>query len=341
MRNLSSIRTPLATTQVMGNMPLVTAIIATYNRASLVGKAIESILEQTYENIEVIVVDDGSTDNTQRVLMSFGDRVRVIRQDNAGPGAARNRGIAAAEGEIVAFLDSDDLWMPKKIERQVALLQRVDESVPCCVCDAEMRFTGRPTATSFQNFLLKPAVEEGLWLNASEVLTSRFVLFNQMAAIRRGALERVGGFNEGLRFLEDYDLALRLSLLGAFAFIREPLVIWHQGSEGSLSAEARQHETRLRELEVKVRGDLLERLEVDGNHEALKRQMRGALTKSRRKLWIANLRQMRSWGPATVGYFLERLEHYSEAASRRSPWFIEMKTAPLTAQAACLPAETT
>jgi glycosyltransferase involved in cell wall biosynthesis len=97
----------LASAQFMRNLPLVTAIVATYNRANLVGKVIESILGQTYQNIGVVVVDDGSTDDTPNVLRQFGDRIRPIYQDNAGPGAARNRGIAAARGEIVAFLDSD------------------------------------------------------------------------------------------------------------------------------------------------------------------------------------------------------------------------------------------
>jgi glycosyltransferase involved in cell wall biosynthesis len=313
----------------MRNEPCVTAIIATYNRAHLVSKAIESILGQTYQNIEVIVVDDGSTDDTQNVLKQFGDRVRVIRQDNAGPGAARNRGFAASRGDIIACLDSDDIWLPRKIDRQVAVLQRLSESVPCCLCSAELHFTDRPRLTSFQSALLRPEDEEGLWLNVPEVLTNRFVLFNQMAAIRRGALEKVGGFNEQLRFLEDYDLALRLSLLGPFAFIREPLVIWHQGSEGSLSEEAYRRMSHLRELEIRIREDHLVRLDADGNHEILKGQMRAALTKARRRLRIADLKQEESWGAVALGYILDKLEHYSDAANRRSPWFIEMKTMPL------------
>ena len=307
----------------------MTAIVATYNRSRLVGKAIESILGQTYPNIEVIVVDDGSTDDTQDTLRQFGDQVRVISQANAGPSAARNRGVAAARGEIVAFLDSDDLWLPEKIERQVALLQSTDGSVPCCVCDAEMRFTNRPTATSFSNFLLDPVRQQGLWSNVSEVLTDRFVLFNQMAAVRRSAFEKVGGFNEKLRFMEDYDLALRLSLLGPFAFIREPLVIWNQGSAGSLSAEAHQQMSRLKEIEVRIREELLSELNGSDNRLNLKRQMRVSLRKARRRLWIARLQQMPSWGAARLGYFLNRMVHYSDAVNRRSPWFVQMRTTPL------------
>jgi glycosyltransferase involved in cell wall biosynthesis len=90
--------------------PLVSAIIPTYNRASLVCAAIDSVRQQTYENVEIIVVDDGSTDDTQARLKVYGDSVRVVVQDNTGPAAARNLGIELSRGEIVAFLDSDDMW---------------------------------------------------------------------------------------------------------------------------------------------------------------------------------------------------------------------------------------
>jgi glycosyltransferase involved in cell wall biosynthesis len=309
--------------------PLVTAVIATYNRANLVSRAIRSILDQTYKNVEIIVVDDGSTDDTQRVLRQFVDQVRVIHQENAGPSAARNRGIAAAKGEIVAFLDSDDLWLPKKIERQVSALQRAGASVACCVCNAELQFSDSSRVTSFQRACIRPNVEEGLWLNAAEVLTDRFLLFNQVAAVRLSALKHVSGFNEKLRFLEDYDLALRLSLDGPFAFIQEPLAIWHQGSEGSLSGEANQQAVNLRELEVRIREDILGRLEEGGGHQLLREQMRGALKNARRRLQITRLRQRQSSGPEIAGYLLDRIQHYYDAAKRRSPWFIEMKTATL------------
>ena len=304
-------------------------MVATYNRANLVGKSIKSILEQTYKNIEIIVVDDGSTDDTPHALSRFGDRIRMIYQENAGPSAARNHGIAEAKGEIVAFLDSDDQWLPKKIERQVSALQRVDSSVPCCVCNAELRFASRPRRTSFRNACLNPAQEEGLWSNTTEVLTDRYLFFNQVAAVRRSALEKVGGFNENLRFLEDYDLALRLSLLGPFAFIREPLVIWNQGSEGSLSAEAAGRMAGLREIEVKIREDVLVDLLTMGGNNPLEKQMHNAIARTRRRLWIAGLREKRASFSALSGYVFDRIEHYCDAAIRRSPWFIPMKTTPL------------
>jgi len=312
-------------TESAGATPLVTAIVATYNRANLVGRAIESILAQTYRNIEVIVVDDGSTDNTQQVLGKFGDQVRVITQANAGPGAARNRGIAKAQGEIVAFLDSDDQWMPRKIERQVSALQKAGKRAPCCICNAELRFSNGSRLTCFRNALLNPTEDEGLWSNATEVLADRFVLFNQMVAVRRSAFEEIGGFNEELGFLEDYDLALRLSLLGPFAFIREPLTIWNQGSDG-LSNAGHKQAARLKEFEVKIFENVLKNVGNQGDHNALESQMRSALAKARRTLWIARLRQKGSSSQEILGYLLDRVQHYCDAVRRRSPWFIEMKT---------------
>src|SRR5271156_951931 len=192
----------------METFPLVTAIIATYNRGYIVCEAIESILQQTYGKVELIVVDDGSTDNTQDKLREYGERIRVIYQRNSGPAAAWNSGIQSSRGEIIAFLGSDDIWFPTFVERQVSVLQRCDQSVPCCLANAVLSFRNGKHTTAFDNAPVDPAHEEGIWSNVSDVLTTRFILFGQTVAIRRNALERVR-FDEGLRYLEDYDLALR------------------------------------------------------------------------------------------------------------------------------------
>lgn len=118
---------------------LVSIIIPAFNRESTIAASVESALAQDHPKIEVIVVDDGSTDGTIGELERFGDRIVVIRQPNAGPSAARNRGVANAKGEIVAFLDSDDLWLPGKVSRQVALMERASSRLVCCVCNAEVK----------------------------------------------------------------------------------------------------------------------------------------------------------------------------------------------------------
>lgn len=211
---------------------IISVIIPTYNRAETVDRSIASVLGQSYQPIEVIVVDDGSTDHTTEVLSSYGDRIRVIRQENRGPSAARNTGVAACIGKIVAFLDSDDTWEVGKLERQVRLLERGGKEVVCCVCNAELISKGGPHQTSFGVANVLSDLREGYWINPAPILASRFILFNQVVAIRKEAFVRVGGFKEHMRLLEDHDLAFRLALLGPWAFISDPLVRKYNDEDG-------------------------------------------------------------------------------------------------------------
>ena len=116
--------------QSPGEPGLVSVLIPTFNRAYILGKTIESVLAQTYQSLEIIVVDDGSTDDTRTLVATFDSRVRYIYQENAGLAAARNAGLAAAQGEFIAFQDSDDLWLPWKLQAQVALMRRFPGSGP-------------------------------------------------------------------------------------------------------------------------------------------------------------------------------------------------------------------
>lgn len=212
---------------------LVSAIIPTYNREGTIERAINSVLAQTYADLEIIVVDDGSTDGTVDCLGKFGSRVKILQQANRGPSAARNAGVALSRGEILAFLDSDDEWHPEKIEKQVELLEQWGERMVCCVCNAELHgLLGGKAHTSFARACLWPGTESGCWSNPSRVLATRFLLFNQVVAVRREFLQRTGGFREDLHLLEDHDLAFRLSLLGPWGFIRTPLVVKHNDPEG-------------------------------------------------------------------------------------------------------------
>lgn len=221
------------------NRPLVSVVIPAYNRAHSVQRSVESVLKQTYQPFEIIVVDDGSTDGTTDVLQRFGDRIQVFRQPNRGPSSARNAGVAQASGEIIAFLDSDDTWKPEKLERQVTLLSNAGSLVPCCVCNAETIADGPRGPDSFEIAGVKTALGEGYWLNPAELIATRFLLFNQVAAIRREAFEKIGGFKEDMRILEDHDLAFRLSLLGPWAFIADCLVTKYDQPDG-IGVQARQ-----------------------------------------------------------------------------------------------------
>ena len=308
--------------------PLVSVIIPTYNRAATIAEAVESVLCQTHREIEVVVVDDGSTDSTLEVLCAFGDRIQVIRQKNAGPSAARNRGVRESMGEIIAFLDSDDLWLPDKIRQQVELMEQGGEGMCCCVCNAESKdLDGKPEGTSFELAGFRPGIPRGEWLNPGEVLATGFLLFNQVVAVRRAAFEKVGGFKTSLRLLEDFDLAIRLSSQGKWGFICDPLVIKRKETIG-IGVEC--HMDRV--LHVKVSYDTLRAiLYEDCNMSSATRRL---LTGSCRELycrllaerWIADARGQRNFlGRLTVWFFRIR-----RSFLRRSPWWPRLDVRPLS-----------
>jgi glycosyltransferase involved in cell wall biosynthesis len=307
--------------------PLVSAIIPTYNRAHIVCEAVESVLAQTYSNIEVIVVDDGSKDDTLARLQQFGDRIRVVSQHNAGPAAARNRGIAMSRGELIAFLDSDDLWLPAKIERQVALLERAGESVPCCLSNIMMKWNSGDRA-SFDMAQLQPSAEEGVWLNVDEVFVTRYVLFNQGIIIRREVLEKIGVFDESIQYLEDVEFPLRLSLEGPWAFIQTPLVVWRESMTNSVYKNSKRDELCTTECMVKVFELHLARVKNVPRKTRLQWYVSGELNRARRHLWAIRMSQTNSWG-SRLAAAIGMLERYRSAMFRRSPWYPKMKVAPV------------
>lgn len=306
----------------MKEQPLVSVIIPTYNRAAIVGSTIENLFQQTYRNIEIIVVDDGSADNTQSKLESYGNRIRWVAQKNFGPAAARNRGIAMANGEIVAFQDSDDAWHPTKIERQVSLLQRAGPSAVCCVCNSIVQLPDC-AVRAFEHAPVIFPIEEGIWLNAAEVLATRFFLFNQVVAVRREVLVRIGGFDESLRLMEDLQLALRLSLEGPWAFIREPLATRQEKGERTLGHEATPR--ILCENNVRIREGILRVVECNRELATLKPMMERELRRALRGRRAAELQSAAAVTDSVRGWILERFEHYRMAAYRRTPWFPQMK----------------
>jgi glycosyltransferase involved in cell wall biosynthesis len=304
----------------MSSNPLVTVVIPTYNRGGIICRTIDNVFQQTYPNIEVIIVDDGSTDDTQLRLKRYGDRIRVLKQGNVGPAIARNNGARAARGEILAFQDSDDLWHPTKLERQVALLG-TDSSIPCCLCGVLMRYINGKPFTSFDHSLVRLPQEEGIWLNVLDVLATRFILFNQAAAIRRETFERIGGFPEDFKYLEDYDLPLRLSLEGPWAFIRDPLVMYGETLPGSFSAQARKDSVLLTECELKVYERILARTDGDNHHASARRMLKWRLAMTRRKLVALKLEAADRPVARAVARLLVELDRYRRAFFRRSPSF--------------------
>lgn len=197
--------------------PKVSVVIPAYNAAPYIHRAVDSVLGQTFSDFELLVVDDGSSDDTLSILARYGDRIRALTQRNSGPAAARNRGLSAACGEYVAFLDADDFWLPEKLERQVQLMDQRSDVGFCS------------TATVVVN----PAGDTvGNWPCRPDVTPFPDVLFTQSSLIsgstsgvlvRRQLIEVLGGFDESLRGFEDPDLWIRLAARATYVCIAEPL----------------------------------------------------------------------------------------------------------------------
>jgi glycosyltransferase involved in cell wall biosynthesis len=308
--------------------PLVSVIIPAYNRAHTVAETVDSVLQQTYPNLEVILVDDGSTDNTQEVLRGYRDRIRVVRQDNAGQMAARNRGIQESCGEIVTFLDSDDLWLPTCVERHVKVLQKAPSNVPCSLANGWLHFADGRKMTSFQNSHMFSSYDEGLCMNMPDILASRFVMFCQFIAIRREALIEARGFDLDLAYMEDYALPLRLSVMGPWAFINEAMVVWRQGAADTISVSQRamKQESELRESLLTIRKRYLK--QINGRREfALsgKMQVREMHLDEMEMKAIA----LRSKGFKILGDLLFQCVRVRKGLFRRSPLYPKMKVKQL------------
>jgi glycosyltransferase involved in cell wall biosynthesis len=212
---------------------LVTAAIPTYNRARFLAGALESILAQTFRDFEVLVVDDGSTDETSAVLATYGDRIRVVRQENQGRSAARNRAVREARGRYVSFLDSDDCWLPEKLERQVPLLE-ADPRVAMAHGHVDViAEDGRPLAEDTEcHRRLFSAAHRNPVTYAGYALDCR--CFSSAMTARVEALERVGLYDPGL-LLDDYDVYLRLALEYEIQFLHGPPVAVYRLHPGQMT----------------------------------------------------------------------------------------------------------
>jgi len=228
-------------------MPSVSVVIPTHNRAHLLRRAIASVLQQTYTDFEVLVADDGSSDETEAIVGGVQDaRVRFLRLGTrGGPARARNHGIQAARGEIIALLDSDDEWLPTKLERQVICLARsTDPARTLVYCFHARRdtLTGRTVAQ-------RPAAHEGACFAQ---LARGWGFVTSALLVKRAALLAAGGFDETLPAGEDHDLWLRLAGVGVhFAAVKEALVIVHHHPGPHLSADPTARRAAFRLLDAK------------------------------------------------------------------------------------------
>lgn len=203
----------------MTKTPAVSVVIPAYNAAWCIGRAIDSVLAQSFHDLELIVVDDGSTDDTAKMLAAYGPKIRVVSKPNGGMSSARNAGIIVARGRYLAFLDADDRWLPEKLSRQVELLDSRRELAFC----AASALLENPEGHQI-----------GRWKGSSSQTATVADIFSGHSAVAGGAssvmaradlVKGLGGFDPNLAGAEDTDLWIRLAARGGFVCLDDPLVV--------------------------------------------------------------------------------------------------------------------
>lgn len=315
--------------------PLVSVVIPTYNRAHVVGKAIDSVLAQTYGSVEAIVVDDGSTDDTQEtVARGWGgdDRVRYVRKENGGPAAARNVGFGHVRGAYVALLDSDDTWHPWKLALQIACMEKHREVGMTWTDMAMIDPSGAvadPTYLRHMYGAYRWFTNDQLFFESHPLrdvapdlaavvgdarlrigrIYSKMIMGNLVhtstVVLRREWLAQVKGFDESLGYSgEDYDFHLRTCRLGAVGLIDVPTIRYQQGMPDRLTAKKwklHMAKTQVRTLERLIEH---EREHIDLPDEMLRRKLAEAHT------WVAEESLDRGDATTSRRHYLRSLRYW-------------------------------
>jgi glycosyltransferase involved in cell wall biosynthesis len=202
-------------------LPLISCVVPVFNGERYLAEALESILKQSYRSLEIIVVDDGSTDGTAAVMDHYAGRARLLRQANAGTAAARNLGLNAAQGEFVAFLDADDLWHPEKLERQTARFKTRPELDYC--------------VTHVQNFWVPELIEEERRFRDHRISKALPGYSTGTLLARRALFDTVGQFNPAIKHADDTEWFLRASEHGAAMELLPDVLLYRRLHQTNLS----------------------------------------------------------------------------------------------------------
>lgn len=204
-------------------MERVTVIIPTFNRAASIHLAIDCVMGQEYGNLELIVIDDGSMDDTRNVVLRYGERVRYLYQDNAGPAAARNAGIRSATGDLVAFLDSDDAWLPGKLEKQVAAF-RANPQLGIVATNVIYRYSQGDVRSDYA---------DSDTLSVRDKLLDNIPMVTSSVMVKAACIADVGGFDESLMYAEDWEFFYRVARSYDAEILPDHLVIFNRADQGA------------------------------------------------------------------------------------------------------------
>lgn len=241
--------------------PLVSVIIPTYNRGWIVKEAVDSVLSQSFVDFELIVVDDGSTDNTQDILNKYKNNIKALKNNNQGVSAARNKGIALASGRFIAFLDSDDLWLPDKLSMQVNFFNTNKKALICQTEEIWIRNNVRVNPKKRHKKLSGMIFEPSLCL---------CMVSPSAVMIKRELFEAVGLFDESLPACEDYDLWLRISSRYPVYLIDTPLIIKRGGHDDQLSQAPGLDKYRIQAIKKIIESSMLSTIQYMAAVKTLK-----------------------------------------------------------------------
>jgi glycosyltransferase involved in cell wall biosynthesis len=247
----------------MSPYPLVSVILPTYNRAWTLKDAVDSVFSQDYPNIELIIIDDGSTDNTQQLLEAYKNEIRLFHQENKGVSAARNIGIKNSRGEFIALLDSDDAWDKRKISCQMEFFKHHPDALICQTEEIWIR-NGKQVNPKFKHkkpsgMIFDPS------LNLCLVSPSAVMMKKQLFDIK-------GYFNEDFTVCEDYDLWLRVSSNLPIFLIDKPYTIKRGGHKDQLSNFHSQDKYRIRSLSALIASGSLTQDQAKSATKVLKKK---------------------------------------------------------------------
>ena len=285
--------------------PTFSVIIPTYNRAGLVVQAVESVLSQTFDDHEIIVVDDGSTDDTYRVLEPYFSQICYVRQENRGLAGARNRGIREAQGEFLAFLDSDDLFEPRMLEVVLETFQSHPSAGGVATAEWEVRNGGRPDA----RIITKRSPGE-FFSSDSLMKRDTRVGCGRPAVVRRRLVEELGGFDESMRCAVDCELWIRYSFHMPIVHQPEPLVL-RRVHDSNLSLNRKQ--------DARDWLEILKRLEHE--HPEFVREHQAIYRKALAKNYLRYGREVLAEESLNTELLSEARSALSSAC-RLSPWWL-------------------
>lgn len=255
--------------------PRVSIVIPAYNVAPYIGETLATVFAQTFTDFEVIIVNDGSPDTEafELAIMPYRERICYLKQENRGASAARNTGLRAARGELIAFLDADDLWLPNYLTEQLKFISEYGCDLACA--DALIFGASADAGQSYMDSLMSAAPHEGL-VTFIELVNADRSLITSGVVVRRDLVLEVGLFDESLRNAQDFDLWLRLARHGARLAYQRKVLLSYRSRPNSLSGDAiNSHQRELR---------VFDKIEQSYEFTPAERAEVGAVIKSRRAL---------------------------------------------------------